>query len=149
MVLKHEGGYVNDPADAGGETKFGISKRSHPAVDIKALTVEDAKHIYLDDYWTPYKFRLISSQAVANKVFDLAVLCGPVPAVRMLQQALKYLGAATIVADGKIGSLTIAAIDNVDEGKLLRELIARAAHFHAGLGQPHFLLGWLRRDLDV
>ena len=43
VVLKHEGGYVNDPKDLGGETKYGITKRFYPDVDIKNLTKEKAK----------------------------------------------------------------------------------------------------------
>ena len=46
-VITNEGGYVNDPDDPGGETKYGISKRSYPALDIKNLTVEQATAIYL------------------------------------------------------------------------------------------------------
>ena len=45
IVLEHEGGYVNDPKDPGGETNFGVAKRSHPDVDIKNLTKEVAKEI--------------------------------------------------------------------------------------------------------
>ena len=51
QVLEHEGGYVNDPKDLGGETKYGITKRFYPDVDIKNLTVEQAKEIYKKDYW--------------------------------------------------------------------------------------------------
>jgi hypothetical protein len=51
IVLEHEGGYVNDPDDAGGETKYGIAKRWYPDVDIKNLTKEQAKKIYHTDYW--------------------------------------------------------------------------------------------------
>jgi len=51
FTSKWEGGYVNDPADPGGETKYGISKRSYPDVDIKALTREEANRIYYNDYW--------------------------------------------------------------------------------------------------
>ena len=51
VVLEHEGGYVNDPKDPGGETNFGIAKRSHPDVDIKNLTKESAKEIYKEVYW--------------------------------------------------------------------------------------------------
>jgi lysozyme family protein len=47
-------GYVNDPRDPGGETKFGISKRANPDLDIKGLTYEQALAIYRDRYWTPY-----------------------------------------------------------------------------------------------
>ena len=51
FVLKHEGGYINNSRDIGGETKYGISKRAYPTVDIKNLTEEQAKEIYLTDYW--------------------------------------------------------------------------------------------------
>ena len=51
FVLEREGGYVNDPADPGGETNMGISKRAYPNEDIKNLTVERAKALYHRDYW--------------------------------------------------------------------------------------------------
>ena len=51
FILKWEGGYVNDKDDPGGETKYGISKRAYPNVDIKNLTIEDAKALYKRDYW--------------------------------------------------------------------------------------------------
>lgn len=51
FVLEHEGGYVNDPRDPGGETKYGISKRAYPTLDIKNLTEETAKALYYKDYW--------------------------------------------------------------------------------------------------
>ena len=51
QVLHHEGGYVNAPQDPGGETKFGISKRAYPNVDIKNLSRKQAIKIYYDDYW--------------------------------------------------------------------------------------------------
>lgn len=55
FVLDHEGGYVNDPKDPGGETKWGISKRYHPNLDIKNLTPEQASDIYYNEYWVPGK----------------------------------------------------------------------------------------------
>jgi hypothetical protein len=51
FVLDHEGGYVNDPDDPGGETNFGIAKRYHPDVDIKSLTKQEAAEIYFKEYW--------------------------------------------------------------------------------------------------
>lgn len=51
FIFKWEGGYVNDPDDPGGETKYGISKRAYPNVDIKNLTKDQAKEIYFRDYW--------------------------------------------------------------------------------------------------
>ena len=55
VVLEHEGGYVNDPKDPGGETNFGIAKRSNPDVDIKNLTKAEASLIYKTKYWDKNK----------------------------------------------------------------------------------------------
>lgn len=51
FVLEKEGGYVNHPNDPGGETKYGISKKAFPDLDIKNLTIEQAKRIYFQNYW--------------------------------------------------------------------------------------------------
>ena len=53
FILQEEGGLVNNPADPGGLTKYGISKRSYPTLDIANITVDDAKTIYLNNYWNP------------------------------------------------------------------------------------------------
>ena len=75
FVLKWEGGYSNDPNDPGGETKYGISKRSYPELDISKLTLKQAKKIYYENYWLktgcdelPYPFNIV--------VFDTAVNMG-------------------------------------------------------------------------
>lgn len=56
-----EGGYVNDPRDPGGETKYGIAKRSHPKEDIKNLTIEQAITIYNKEYWVAYNIEQYDS----------------------------------------------------------------------------------------
>ena len=148
VVLANEGGYSNNPDDHGGETNFGISKKQYPDCDIKTLTAASASIIYFRDYWEPYKLGLLGSQAVANKVFDLVVNLGPVPAIRLFQQALGYFLAGPIVADGKLGPRTASFAAEVEDEKLLPEIKARACKFHADLNQPSFLLGWLRRDVQ-
>jgi len=55
LTIGVEGGYSNDKNDPGGETKYGISKRYHPTEDIKNLTIDRAKAIYLEEYWIPAK----------------------------------------------------------------------------------------------
>tara|TARA_R100000963_G_C4537062_1_gene35886 strand:+ start:39 stop:254 length:216 start_codon:yes stop_codon:yes gene_type:complete len=60
VVLEHEGGYVNDPDDPGGETNFGVAKRSHPDVDIANLTKDSAKEIYKEHYWDKNKVESLS-----------------------------------------------------------------------------------------
>ena len=148
-VLKHEGGYVNDPADPGGETKYGISKRSYPHVNIKALTVEQAKAIYRRDFW---RYDRIGNQRVATKVFDMGVNMGSSRAHRILQQAVRNLG-QKIAVDGKIGPKTLAATNRADAQRLLLELRALQAERYVNivLGRPQskkFLRGWLRRAVS-
>jgi len=73
MVIGHEGGYVNDPQDPGGETKYGISKRAYPHLDIANLTLEQAKDIYLRDYWNAANCGAQLNDAMALLIFDCAV----------------------------------------------------------------------------
>src|SRR5690606_34526085 len=82
VVLRHEGGYVHDPADPGGETNWGISKRSYPHLDIASLTREQAIEIYRRDWWNRHGYDRIKSLDVAVKTFDLAVNMGPAAAHR-------------------------------------------------------------------
>ena len=72
---REDGGYTNDPVDPGGETKWGISKKAYPDVDIKSLTKEEAHRLYEKDYWN----KVVSTNmdpALAIAVFDTAVNCG-------------------------------------------------------------------------
>ena len=103
-LLGHEGGYSNDPRDPGGETNWGISKRSYPNVDIKNLTKEAAKVIYKRDYWDAAKATQYHP-AIGFQVFDLGVNGGPGASARILQRAVGVL------PDGQIGPMTLAAIN--------------------------------------
>lgn len=84
-----EGGYVDDPDDPGGETKFGITKRDHPHVDIKNLTLEGAKKIYHDEYWLPCDCATIQPRPAKLMVFDCAVNQG-VSVARRLWNSVKH-----------------------------------------------------------
>lgn len=75
FVLKHEGGYVNDPNDPGGETRWGISKRAYPNVDIANLDPDTAGNIYYNDYWLKAGCETLSFP-FSGVVFDTAVNCG-------------------------------------------------------------------------
>jgi len=77
-------GYVNDPRDPGGETKYGIAKRSHPTVDFKTLTREGAAKIYRAEYWDAAKCEAVSEQ-LRLTLFDTAVNCGVGRARQFLQ----------------------------------------------------------------
>ena len=150
VVLAHEGGYVNDPADRGGETRYGISKRAYPDLDIANLTVEQAKAIYATDFWLRYRINQLPD-AIAPKVLDAAVLCGPATAIRTLQRALAACGRSCDV-DGSIGRQTIAACRDASSELLLgtyRRLLT--THFEqiaeADATQQRFLRGWVMRAM--
>jgi lysozyme family protein len=70
-LIGNEGGYSNDPADPGGETNWGISKRSYPNVDIKKLTKDGAKAIYLMDFWSPLSADKMHPQLVFSCLTSL------------------------------------------------------------------------------
>lgn len=108
MVLKHEGGYVNHPSDPGGETKYGISKRAYPSMDIASLTEEKAVHIYVSDYWNKIKGDQLPS-GVDCVVMDTAVNSGISRATKWLQ---RMVGATP---DGAIGPMTLAAVRDAYE----------------------------------
>ena len=152
VVLKHEGGYVNDPKDAGGETKFGISKRAHPGVDIKNLTRDGAAKIYKAQYWDAGKFGLLDNREIAIRAFDLAVNCGTGTAVKLLQRAYNLLQGQSLFSlevDGRLGAKTAAAINGFAHPRaLLMALKHLAAARYVSLKQPRFLTGWFNRLED-
>jgi lysozyme family protein len=117
-----EGGYSNDPDDPGnwtggkvgsGElkgTKYGISAAQYPVLDIKNLTIEQAKEIYLRDYWLPPKLSAVVDTRIACEIFDTAVNMGPGAATFIAQEALNFLG-EQVAQDGIMGGQTLAAIN--------------------------------------
>ncbi|RLJ01288.1 MAG: peptidoglycan-binding protein [Candidatus Aenigmatarchaeota archaeon] len=152
LVLKHEGGYVNDPDDPGGETNLGISRRNYPNEDIKNLTVERAKEIYWNDFWVPNRYEEIDYEPLAMKVFDIAVNIGPRRANMMLQAALCDVG-QLVEVDGIIGPQTLGAANSVSGDFLLRVFVIEVGGYYidTALRVPKlrkFLYGWLFRLFD-
>jgi lysozyme family protein len=86
LIDNWEGGYENDPEDPGGETKFGISKRSYPSLDIAGLTRDHAIAIYYRDWWQKYKLDTDVPAAIRAKVFNMMVLMGPMPALTLAKR---------------------------------------------------------------
>ena len=105
VILKNEGGYVNHPADPGGETNFGIAKRFFPGVDIKNLTKEQAIGIYHANYWKPMNLDGIWDGELVLQVFDFGVNAGKRRSIRTLQ---RIVGAG---ADGIIGPQTTKMVN--------------------------------------
>ena len=147
-VLKHEGGYVNDPTDLGGETNFGITKRFYPDVDIKNLTKEGAKEIYYQDYWIKNRVPQLPEE-LKHINFDMCVNQGRGRAVKILQKAANAKG-ADLVVDGGLGPKTIGALSDVE----LDRVRAYRVKYYADLvtRKPElekFYFGWFRRALEV
>ena len=141
-VLKHEGGYVNNPNDPGGETRYGICKRSYPKVDIKNLTQAEAIEIYRRDFWNPQYERM--PYEIAAKVFDIAVNMGQRQAHKLLQRAVN------VVDDGIIGGKTIAAVMAMSIGDLLDNITIEQIKYYKAVvyNRPTssvFMAGWLKR----
>lgn len=147
FTLQHEGGYARDPADPGGETKYGISRRAYPDLDIKHLSVEQAIAIYRRDYWDAPGIGRLQDAALAARVFDLGVNCGPAAAVRLLQRASNLLQPQTQLAvDGVLGPVTAAEVNAFGHQRaLLAALKHQAAAHYISLNRPRFLAGWLNR----
>lgn len=138
-LIGHEGGYVNNPKDPGGETKYGISKRAYPDVDIAALTLDQAKAIYRRDYWDRARCDELPP-AVAFQVFDTAVNSGIGQAIRFLQRAVG------VADDGNVGPLTINAVKRLDAEVIAARFNGQRLDFMAKLSTwDTFGRGWARR----
>jgi len=148
-VLKHEGGYVNDPNDRGGETKYGIAKRFYPNIDIKNLTIEQTKKIYHQDYWRPSKCDEVPGN-LRHIYFDMAVNFGISGAVKVLQRAANASRVPDIEVDGKIGPNTINAIQKLKVDRVRAYRVLRFANIVIKKPeQERFWLGWFRRATQV
>ena len=106
------GGLTNDPYDSGGATKWGISQKAFPNIDVRALTLEDAKKLYFRYYYSPV-YDQIDSFLIAFKLMDMSVLMGRITAIRLLQ------GTIGVSADGHVGPVTIEAINARREADLV------------------------------
>jgi lysozyme family protein len=141
-LISHEGGYVNDPRDPGGETKYGISKRAYPQVDIKNLTLDAAKAIYKRDYWDRAQCDKLPPQ-LAYLLFDAAVNSGIGQAIRFLQRAVN------LADDGVIGPMTLAAVGRVDAEAISARFLGQRLEFMTKLTTwDTFGKGWARRIAD-
>lgn len=136
-LLGSEGGYVNDPRDPGGETNWGISKRAYPDLDIKNLTQDQAKAIYLRDFWNPIGN---ADPAIKFQVFDFAVNSGIQTAIRKLQAAIG------VADDGHWGPVSAARLASLDKNDVLMRLMAQRLRFWTKCSAwPSMGAGWINR----
>lgn len=146
LTLDIEQGYVNHVNDRGGETKWGISRRSYPNLDIKNLTREEAGMILKRDYFDALRLAEVKDDSLRWKIFDMAVHFGQLRAKIYTQHALG------VVADGVFGPQTLEALNSQDPQRVLARLIDKCVmHFTRIVtrdpSQLAFLEGWMKRAI--
>ncbi len=138
-LIGHEGAYVNNPNDPGGETNWGISKRSYPNINIKDLTREGAKLIYKKDFWDVLDLEGFTNN-LRFQIFDFAVNSGIETAIRHLQKVIN------VADDGHWGPISKAAASLFTENELIMGLNAERLEFMTRLSiWDKFGRGWARR----
>ena len=150
-TLKWEGGskFTDDPHDPGGATKYGISKRAFPDLDIPNLTYEQAERVYLEHYWLPLNCEAVSliAPVLAMKLFDMGVNLGVRRGAKIFQAAVQTLSPG-ICVDGYIGPQTLTALSAVDL-MTVRDLVqVRLENYYRSLDNPRYQKGWLNRAAD-
>ncbi len=153
-LIGHEGGYSNDKRDPGNwtggavgkgglnGTKFGIAANTYPNLDIKNLTLTQAKEIYKKDWWDKLGGHGLHS-AITFQLWDFAVNAGKKRAIMELQQV------AGVTADGVMGPKTIEAVNALDLNDVLLSLTAERLKFYTSLSKwPTYGKGWVNRVAD-
>lgn len=158
-MITNEGGYklINVPGDTGGQTYAGIARNFHSNwkgwayIDSNNLSnpqlKESVRSFYKSNFWNPVKGDSITSQKVAETIFDFAVNTGVAISARLAQ------GIIGADIDGKIGTKTLAKLNTYDEEKfLLKFAIAKVSRYaqicNKNKTQSKFLLGWINRTLN-
>ena len=141
------GGYTNDPDDKGGETKWGISKKSHPEFNIKTLTFQQAQDIYHKRYYNVL-YDYIKYDALAFKLFDMSILTGQRRAVKKLQRVIAKSG-YHIRIDGVFGPITLTAINlcepSIAYGRYMSSYDSYFKRISHRWNNKKYLKGWLNR----
>lgn len=151
LVLKHEGGYVNHPADPGGMTNLGVTKRAweeyvgRPVDEqaMRSLTPPLVEPFYKQRYWNAVRGDELP-KGIDYLMFDFAVNAGPRRAILTLQEALN------INADGIIGPITLKKVNEADPKKLIGDFSNKKESFYRGLSRFNvFGVGWLNRATEA
>lgn len=148
-TLKHEGGdtITDDPTDSGGLTRYGISQKAYPELDISMLTEKQAREIYKRDYWDMVKGDKLEVQEIAAAIFDFAVNAGPARAIKLAQKAIGTKD------DGVIGPLTITGWNRAHVSLFIAKYALEKIKFYRDLvtrkpSQKKYIMGWLNRSLE-
>ena len=158
ILLKFEGGYVDDPTDPGGETNKGVTmavfrQSSHhllglepSSANLRALTDAQAGILYRHLYWDRMQGDSFALQELANIVCDFYVNAGT-HATSMLQQLVNGMGGTKVVVDGNVGAATLQAMAGLAQDRLYSLYKQQRIGYYQQLGlrYPQFVEGWLAR----
>lgn len=175
ITLGNEGGYSNNPSDAGGETYAGISRKFNPnwegwkivdrskvngqfkpTVSDKALLDIAVQYFYKNNYWDTIRLSEVNNQDIANELFDTSVNMGSTTGIKLIQEACNLLNNEgklypDIDVDGKIGPKTLSTINSHPYPVTLFNLlnILQGEKYvnicRAKPSQEVFMRGWLNR----
>jgi lysozyme family protein len=166
-VITREGGYVNNPADRGGETMYGITQATARAYGYQGamaqLPLEVAVNIYSALYWQPLQLDTIASCSaeLAVNLLDYGVNSGVGRATKDLQRLLNLLSTQTLSVDGVMGTQTLQALNSLylQRGATGMHVLAQALNglrmtFCIGLAETNssqdvFIYGWLSRIVNL
>lgn len=165
-VLSHEGGYINDPDDSGGETYKGIARNSHSSwsgwqlIDSHKINPDFPKSLeanvklhslveqfYFELFWQPLKADQIQNQTSADSIFDFAANTGLTTSIRLVQSIV-----GTKI-DGIIGEITLNKINSMDFAHFQAALTVAKMEYYMNIIRKRptskkFLLGWISRSLS-
>lgn len=127
LLLADEGGFINDPDDPGGVTNYGITQKTYESFlkisvsidDMKNMPIDDAKEIYLTQYWNPLCLHSVEKASIAVCIFNSGVLYGVGTAANIAQRSLQNLG-VNVRVDSLMGQATTSQLNAVDEQEYLR-----------------------------
>ncbi|AHY06831.1 glycoside hydrolase family 108 protein [Serratia plymuthica] len=171
-ILGKEGGYVNNPDDKGGATRWGVTERVARAHgytgDMRTLPRETALSILTADYWTGPRFDMIAtvSPVIAAEICDTGVNMGPSVPSKWLQRWLNAFNQQgklypDLIADGQIGTRTVIALQaflvargSEGEGVLLKALNCSQGARYLELAEQRaanesFVYGWVKERVAL
>lgn len=130
--------------DSGALTRWGISQKAYPCLDIRNLSLEDAACLYRSDYFKRICGYDIDSQRIASKLLDMAVNMGVVSATKLLQHSL------AITPDGVFGPVTLKAVNMADPDVVMRRLVEKSVKYYRDIAAANpadakYLPGWIAR----
>lgn len=151
LMLKSEGGYVNNPADPGGMTNLGVTKatwenwvgRASDEAEMRSLTPEKVEPLYKKKFWDAVRGDELPV-GLDYLLFDFAVNAGAGRSIKTLQSAVG------VTPDGGFGPMTMAAVQAIDPKELIERFSQAKEDFYRSL--PTFATfgrGWLNRVADV